>query len=84
MVLRWTGPSWMAKIDGLVRVHVRKGTGQIIGATVVAADVGDLIGEVTLAMNGKLVSRPLPGRFIRIRPRPSPSARSVNSTTAPA
>jgi len=40
--------------DGFVRVHVRKGTDEIIGATVVATHAGDLIGELTLAMKGKL------------------------------
>jgi pyruvate/2-oxoglutarate dehydrogenase complex dihydrolipoamide dehydrogenase (E3) component len=40
--------------DGFVRVHVRKGTDQIVGATVVAAHAGDLIGELTLAMKGGL------------------------------
>ena len=39
---------------GFVRVHVRKGTDQIVGATVVAAHAGDLIGELTLAMKGRL------------------------------
>lgn len=36
--------------DGLVRVHVRKGSDKIVGATIVAANAGDLIAEVTLAM----------------------------------
>ena len=40
--------------DGFVRVHVRKGTEEIVGATVVAAHAGDLIGEITLAMKGGL------------------------------
>ncbi len=40
--------------DGFVRVHVRKGTDEILGATIVAAHAGDLISELTLAMNGKL------------------------------
>lgn len=39
---------------GFVRVHVRKGTDEIVGATVVAAHAGDLIGELTLAMKGGL------------------------------
>ena len=29
--------------EGFVRVHVRKGTDEIVGATVVAAHAGDLI-----------------------------------------
>lgn len=40
--------------DGFVRIHVRKGTDEIVGATVVAAHAGDLIGELTLAMKGNL------------------------------
>lgn len=40
--------------DGFVRVHVRKGSDEILGATIVASHAGDLISEVTLAMNGKL------------------------------
>ncbi len=40
--------------DGFVRVHVRKGTDEILGATIVSARAGDLISEITLAMSGKL------------------------------
>jgi pyruvate/2-oxoglutarate dehydrogenase complex dihydrolipoamide dehydrogenase (E3) component len=40
--------------EGFVRVHVRKGTDRIVGATVVAAHAGDLISELTLAMKGRL------------------------------
>ncbi|MBI5771201.1 MAG: mercuric reductase [Verrucomicrobia bacterium] len=40
--------------DGCVRVHVRKGTDEILGATIVAAHAGDMISEFTLAMNGRL------------------------------
>jgi pyruvate/2-oxoglutarate dehydrogenase complex dihydrolipoamide dehydrogenase (E3) component len=36
--------------EGLVRVHVRQGTDRIVGATVVAAHAGDLIGELSLAI----------------------------------
>ena len=35
---------------GFARVHVRRGTDRILGATVVAADAGNLISEVTVAM----------------------------------
>jgi len=35
---------------GFARVHVRKGTDRILGATVVAADAGNLVSEVTVAM----------------------------------
>ncbi len=40
--------------EGFVRVHVRRGTDQILGATVVAAHAGELIGELSLAMKGRL------------------------------
>jgi pyruvate/2-oxoglutarate dehydrogenase complex dihydrolipoamide dehydrogenase (E3) component len=40
--------------EGFVRIHVRKGTDEIVGATIVAAHAGDLISELTLAMKGKL------------------------------
>jgi pyruvate/2-oxoglutarate dehydrogenase complex dihydrolipoamide dehydrogenase (E3) component len=38
------------RTDGLVKIHLRKGTDRIIGATVVASDAGDMISEITLAM----------------------------------
>jgi hypothetical protein len=36
--------------NGFARVHVRKGSDKIIGATIVASHAGDLISEITLAM----------------------------------
>jgi pyruvate/2-oxoglutarate dehydrogenase complex dihydrolipoamide dehydrogenase (E3) component len=36
--------------EGFVKVHVRKGTDRIVGATIVARRAGDMIGELTLAM----------------------------------
>ncbi len=36
--------------EGFVRVHVKKGSDRILGATIVAANAGDLISEITLAM----------------------------------
>ncbi len=35
---------------GFAKVHVKKGTDKIIGATIVARSAGDLISEITLAM----------------------------------
>ena len=40
--------------NGLVKVHVRKGKDEILGATVVASHAGDMIGELSLAMTHKL------------------------------
>ena len=42
------------KTDGFVRVHVARGTDKILGATIVAANAGDMIGEITLAMKNGL------------------------------
>ncbi len=36
--------------EGFVKVHVRKGTDKILGATIVAKHAGDMISELTLAM----------------------------------
>ena len=36
--------------EGFVKVHVRKGTDTIVGATIVARHAGDMISEITLAM----------------------------------
>ena len=36
--------------EGFVKVQTRKGTDQIVGATIVAPHAGDLISEITLAM----------------------------------
>lgn len=40
--------------EGFVKIHVRKGTDKIVGATIVAAHAGDMISELTLAMVGRL------------------------------
>ena len=37
--------------EGFVKVHVKKATDQIVGATIVATNAGDMISEITLAMN---------------------------------
>jgi pyruvate/2-oxoglutarate dehydrogenase complex dihydrolipoamide dehydrogenase (E3) component len=36
--------------DGMVKVHVTKGTDRILGATIVARNAGDMISEITLAV----------------------------------
>jgi len=36
--------------DGFVKVYVKQGTDQIVGATIVARNAGDMISEITLAM----------------------------------
>jgi len=40
--------------EGVVKVLVRRGTDRILGATVVASHAGEMISEVTLAMEGGL------------------------------
>ena len=40
--------------NGMVRIHVRKGTDRILGATVVARHAGEMISEVSVAMQAKL------------------------------
>ncbi len=40
--------------EGFVKVHCRKGSDEILGATIVARHAGDMISEITLAMVGKI------------------------------
>jgi pyruvate/2-oxoglutarate dehydrogenase complex dihydrolipoamide dehydrogenase (E3) component len=40
--------------EGFARVHVKKNTDQIVGATIVASHAGDMISEYTVAMKGGL------------------------------
>ncbi|MFN3189370.1 MAG: mercuric reductase [Aureliella sp.] len=60
--------------EGFVKVHTKKGTDQIVGATIVAENAGDLISELTVAMKhgiglGKIASTihpyPTQGEAIR-------------------
>ncbi len=46
---------------GFARVHVKKGTDRILGATIVAAHAGDLISELTVAMRAGLGLRAIAG-----------------------
>lgn len=36
--------------EGFVKIHVRKGTDKIVGATIVAANAGDMISEISVGM----------------------------------
>ncbi|KGO34500.1 MAG: mercuric reductase [Desulfoprunum sp.] len=40
--------------EGFARVHLRRGSDQILGATVVARHAGEMLGELTLAITGGL------------------------------
>lgn len=42
------------KDDGFVKVHTKKGTDTIVGATIVAENAGDMISELTVAITGGL------------------------------
>ena len=40
--------------DGFLRVHLRRGSDKIVGATLVATHAGDMISELTLAMTARV------------------------------
>jgi pyruvate/2-oxoglutarate dehydrogenase complex dihydrolipoamide dehydrogenase (E3) component len=40
--------------QGFVKIHVKEGTDKILGATVAASHAGELISEISLAMNAKI------------------------------
>lgn len=40
--------------EGFVKIHVRKGTDQILGATIVARHAGEMLSEITLAIVGNV------------------------------
>ena len=40
--------------EGFVKIHVKKGTDKILGATIVARHAGEMINEITLAMNANI------------------------------
>lgn len=42
------------KTEGFVKIMVKKGSDQILGATIVSENAGDLISEITTAMNAKM------------------------------
>lgn len=61
-------------IEGFVRIHTRKGSGRIVGATIVGRGAGDLISEISVAMAGGVglgtlasVIHPYPTRAEAIR-----------------
>jgi len=60
--------------EGFVKIHVKKGSDEIVGATIVAAHAGDLIGSISIAMThgvglGKIASaiHPYPTQAEAIR-----------------
>ena len=40
--------------EGFARVHLRRGSDQILGATIVARHAGEMIGELSLAITNRL------------------------------
>ena len=66
--------------DGFVRAHVRRGTDEIVGATIVAPNAGDMIGEITLAMT---LSRRIPRWKRALRMRKRVGLASLGSTIHP-
>jgi len=40
--------------EGFVKIHVKQGTDQILGATIVGSHAGELISEITVAIQGKM------------------------------
>ena len=40
--------------DGFVKIHTSRGRDEIVGATIVARNAGDLISEVSVAMAGRV------------------------------
>ena len=40
--------------EGFVKIHTRKGTDKIVGATIVAENAGDMISEITVAMKNNV------------------------------
>lgn len=40
--------------EGFVKIHVKKGSDKIVGATIVASHAGEMLNEITLAMVGNL------------------------------
>jgi pyruvate/2-oxoglutarate dehydrogenase complex dihydrolipoamide dehydrogenase (E3) component len=47
--------------EGMVRVHVKKGSDTILGATIVARHAGEMISEVSVAMEGRVGLNALSG-----------------------
>jgi pyruvate/2-oxoglutarate dehydrogenase complex dihydrolipoamide dehydrogenase (E3) component len=43
-----------SETDGFVKIHTKKGSDRILGATIVARHAGEMINEITLAIVGKV------------------------------
>ena len=69
-----------SETDGFVKIHVQKNTDKIVGATIVAANAGDMISEVTLAIAAN--SR-VPGWLKKLRLAPTIGLKVIGSTIHP-
>lgn len=47
--------------EGFVKIHVKKGTDKILGATIVAKHAGDIISEITTAIDGNIGLKKIAG-----------------------
>jgi hypothetical protein len=70
--------------EGFAAMYTRRGSGEIIGATLVAAHAGEMISELTLAMTHKVRSRYWPRPSTATRRWPKCSSGSLCSTPVPA
>jgi pyruvate/2-oxoglutarate dehydrogenase complex dihydrolipoamide dehydrogenase (E3) component len=59
--------------EGFARVHIRKGTDKILGATIVAAHAGDMINEFSVLMRAGLGAKTIAGTI-----HPYPTQAEVN------
>lgn len=59
--------------QGFARVHIQKGTDKILGATIVAAHAGDMIGEFSVAMKAGAGAKTIAGTI-----HPYPTQAEVN------
>ena len=62
--------------EGFVKVHVKKGTDKILGATIVARHAGEMISEMTLAIVGNLGLKTL-GQVIHTYPTQAEAIKQV-------
>ena len=59
--------------EGFARIHIQKGTDNILGATIVAAHAGEMIGEFSVAMKGGAGAKTIAGTI-----HPYPTQAEVN------
>jgi pyruvate/2-oxoglutarate dehydrogenase complex dihydrolipoamide dehydrogenase (E3) component len=59
--------------EGFARIHIQKGTDKILGATIVAAHAGDMIGEFSVLMKAGLGAKTIAGTI-----HPYPTQAEVN------